>query len=133
MTDTLKLQLPGKPQYVSTVRMVIASLANSAGFDVEAIEDMKVAVSEACTNVVGHGASGEDRYEVSFELSEEQLCISVQDQGEGYDMNNYQEPNLDCPKEGGLGLFIIQTLMDEVEMTSEPGKGTKIRMVKYRP
>ena len=57
----------------------------------------------------------------------------MQDQGEGYDMNAYQEPNLDCPKEGGLGLFIIQTLMDEVEMTSEPGKGTKIRMVKYRP
>ena len=133
MTDTFKLQLPGKPQYVSTVRMVISSLANSAGFDVEAIEDMKVAVSEACTNVVCHGANGEDLYEVSFELSEEQLSISVQDQGEGYDMNTYQEPNLDCPKEGGLGLFIIQTLMDEVEMTSEPGQGTKIRMVKYRP
>lgn len=133
MTDTLKLQLPGKPQYVSTVRMVIASLANSAGFDVEAIEDMKVAVSEACTNVVCHGAGDEELYEVTFELTDEQFCISVQDQGEGYDMNQYQEPNLDCPKEGGLGLFIIQTLMDEVESTSEPGKGTKIRMVKYRP
>lgn len=133
MTDTLKLQLPGKPQYVSTVRMVIASLANSAGFDVEAIEDMKVAVSEACTNVVCHGASEDELYEVTFELTDEQFCISVQDQGEGYDMNQYQEPNLDCPKEGGLGLFIIQTLMDEVESTSEPGKGTKIRMVKYRP
>ncbi|MBQ4576710.1 MAG: ATP-binding protein [Firmicutes bacterium] len=133
MTDILKLQLPGKPQYVSTVRMVIASLANSVGFDVEAIEDMKVAVSEACTNAVCHGGSGENLYEVSFELSDEQLCICVQDQGEGYDMNEYQKPDLDCPKEGGLGLFIIQTLMDEVESISEPGKGTKIRMVKYRP
>lgn len=132
MTDTLRLQLPGKPQYVSTVRMVIASLANSAGFDVEAIEDMKVAVSEACTNVVCHGTSGEDLYEVSCEINDDQFCVSVQDQGEGVDMNTYQEPNLDCPKEGGLGLFIIQTLMDEVEITSEPGKGTKIRMVKYR-
>ena len=77
MTDTLKLQLPGKPQYVSTVRMVIASLANSAGFDVEAIEDMKVAVSEACTNVVCHGASEDELYEVTFELTDEQFCISV--------------------------------------------------------
>ena len=133
MTDILKLQLPGKPQYVSTVRMVIASLANSAGFDVEAIEDMKVAVSEACTNVVCHGTNGDDLYEISCEISDEQFCVSVQDQGEGVDMDQYQAPNLDCPKEGGLGLFIIQTLMDEVESISEPGKGTKIRMVKYRP
>ena len=133
MTDTLRLQLPGKPQYVSTVRMVIASLANTAGFDVEAIEDMKVAVSEACTNVVCHGTSGEDLYEITCEISEEQFCVSVQDQGEGVDMDQYQAPDLDCPKEGGLGLFIIQTLMDEVEITSEPGRGTKIRMVKYRP
>lgn len=132
MTDVLRLSLPGKPEYVSTVRMVISSLANTAGFDVEAIEDMKVAVSEACTNVVCHGTSDAGLYEVSFEIDENQFRISVQDQGEGVDMNTYQKPNLDCPKEGGLGLFIIQTLMDEVEITSEPGKGTRIQMVMYR-
>lgn len=131
MADVLKFSVPGKPEYVSTVRMMISSLANTAGFDVEAIEDMKVAVSEACTNVVCHGFSDMGYYEVSCEVNEELIRITVTDQGEGCDLNQYCSPDLDCPKEGGLGLFIIQTLMDDVDISSELGKGTQIQMVKY--
>lgn len=131
MADVLKFFVPGKPEYVSTVRMMISSLANAAGFDVEAIEDMKVAVSEACTNVVCHGLTAADSYEVFCEVADEKLRITVRDTGEGCDMERYQCPDLNCPKEGGLGLFIIRALMDEVIIDSELGKGTQIQMVKY--
>ncbi len=131
MADVLKFCIPGKPEYVSTVRMLISSLANVAGFDVEAIEDMKVAVSEACTNVVCHGVTDARTYEVSCEINDDRICIIVKDQGEGCDMEQYRHPDLNCPKEGGLGLFIIRTLMDEVDISSELGKGTRIQMVKY--
>lgn len=131
MADVLQFKIPGKPEYVGAVRMAISSLANIAGFDVEAIEDMKVAVSEACTNVVCHGQKNVGSYDVFCEINDELIRITVRDQGGGCDMGQYRRPDLDCPKEGGLGLFIIQTLMDEVDISSELGKGTQIRMVKY--
>lgn len=132
MADLLKFYVPGKPEYVSTVRIAVSSLANAAGFDVESIEDIKVAVSEACTNVVCHGAPDVNGYEVCCEIGDGLLRICVTDQAGGCDMEKYRRPNLECPKEGGLGLFIIQTLMDEVNIFSELGSGTRIQMVKYR-
>lgn len=134
MTDILKFSIPGKPEYVGTVRLAISSLANSAGFDIEAVEDIKVAVSEACTNVVCHGKPNrEECYEVACEVGDGRIIISIVDHAGGYDTAKYQRPliNCDCPKEGGLGIFIIKALMDEVDIFSELGTGTSIKMVKY--
>jgi serine/threonine-protein kinase RsbW len=131
MTDLLKFSVPGKPEYVGTIRMAISCLANSVGFDIEAIEDIKVAVSEACTNAVCHGGSDTSVYEVFCELEEDRIVVSVIDQSGGYDFNAYQEPCLENPREGGLGIFIIKALMDEVDIITEIGVGTRIKMVKY--
>lgn len=131
MTDLLKFSVPGKPEYVGTIRMAISCLANCAGFDVEAIEDIKVAVSEACTNVVCHGGGGTGVYEVYCELGKDRMVVSVVDQAGGYDVDTYQEPCLDEPREGGLGIYIIKALMDEVDIFTEIGMGTRIKMVKY--
>jgi len=133
MTDIVKFSVPGKP-YVGTVRLAISSLANCAGFDIEAVEDIKVAVSEACTNVVRHGKPNrEETYEVACEVGDGRIIISVVDQAGGYDVAKYQRPAIDMenPKEGGLGIFIIKALMDEVDIFSELGMGTSIKMVKY--
>lgn len=132
MTDILKFSVPGKPEYVGMVRLAVSSLANCAGFDIEAVEDIKVAVSEACTNVVCHGMPDYCKcYEVACELGEDRIIISVNDQAGGYDITEYQLPTLDNPKEGGLGIFIIKALMDEVDILTEIGSGTCIKMVKY--
>jgi serine/threonine-protein kinase RsbW len=134
MTDIVKFSVPGKPEYVGTVRLAISSLANCAGFDIEAVEDIKVAVSEACTNVVRHGiADCVETYEVACEVGNGRIIISVIDQAGGYDTAKYQRPAIDIetPKEGGLGIFIIKALMDEVDIFSELGMGTSIKMVKY--
>ncbi len=134
MADKLRLSIPGKPEYVGTVRLAISSLANCAGFDIEAVEDIKVAVSEACTNVVCHSnVDREDTYEVACEVGDGRIIISVVDRAGGYDTAKYQKPIMDCecPKEGGLGIYIIKALMDEVDIFSEIGIGTSIKMVKY--
>lgn len=134
MTDILKFSIPGKPEYVGTVRLAISSLANCAGFDIEAVEDIKVAVSEACTNVVCHGKASQDEcYEVACEVGDGKIIISIVDHAGGYDMAKYQKPviDCDCPRQGGLGIFVIQALMDEVDIFSELGMGTSIKMVKY--
>ncbi len=131
MTDLMKFSVPGKPQYVGTIRMAISCLANYVGFDVEAIEDIKVAVSEACTNAVCHRSTDAGEYEVYCELFPDRLVVSVVDKAGGYDKENYAEPCLECPKEGGLGIYIIKALMDEVDIFTEIGIGTRIQMVKY--
>lgn len=132
MSDLLKLSVPGKPEYVSLVRLAISSVANHAGFDIEAIEDIKVAIAEACNNAVLHGNKGcIENYEVEICVKDNSLKIEVRDNGKGYNSLDYKEPDIQCPKEGGLGIFIIKSLMDHVEIYSEDGKGTTIRMIKY--
>ena len=130
--DTIKLRVPCKPEYVSTIRLAISSLANTVGFDIEAIEDIKVAVSEACSNIVAHSTIGEEvLYEVDCAVGNGQIEISVRDSGVGFDLEEYVEPDLDLPSENGLGVFLIRVLMDDVSIDTEEGSGTCIKMTKY--
>lgn len=136
MKDNFKFIVPGKPEYIGAIRLAVSSLANNIGFDIEAIEDIKVAVSEACTNIVIHGHDEDKKienleYEVTCEIFNDKLSISVEDEGAGYDVENYSEPDLNAENTNGFGIFIIRALMDEVEVTSEIGVGTHIKMVKY--
>jgi serine/threonine-protein kinase RsbW len=131
MPDTLTLYVPGKAEYVSTVRLAVSSLAAQAGFDVEIIEDIKVAVSEACSNILCHSQIGDDRtYRVECTRHEGKLEITVADDGVGFDADNYETPEPDCLHVGGLGIYIIKALMDEVEVTSRDGAGAVIKMTK---
>jgi serine/threonine-protein kinase RsbW len=127
----MTLSVPGKAEYVSTVRLAISSLAAKAGLDIEAIEDIKVAVSEACSNILCHSDIGDDYiYRVECTLHDDKLEIVVEDNGVGFNTNEYQEPDPGCLQVGGLGIYIIKALMDEVHVESEDGAGTLIRMTK---
>ncbi|ABR46252.1 putative anti-sigma regulatory factor, serine/threonine protein kinase [Alkaliphilus metalliredigens QYMF] len=130
--DEIKLTIPNKPEYVSVVRLTVSSIANRMGFDVEQIEDIKIATAEACTNAITHGKCDvEESFDIKFIIDEGKLVISVFDNGKGCMINNIKKPDLINPKEGGLGIFIIKSLMDDVKITSDADKGTTIIMTKY--
>jgi len=132
MADILKLSVPGKPEYVGTVRMTIAHVAANAGFDIEAIDDIKIAVSEACTNIIRHSHKNTDfSYDIIVEREEKSLTISVIDHGVGFETGEYEEPVPGENRGSGMGIFIVRALMDEVDIKSELGVGTQIRMTKY--
>jgi serine/threonine-protein kinase RsbW len=132
MPDTMILSVPGKAEYVSTVRLAISSLAAKSGFDIEAIEDIKVAVSEACSNILCHSnIRGEYIYHVKCTLHNSKLEITVTDDGVGFDAGNYKTPDPECLQVGGLGIYIIKALMDEVHVDSNDGTGTLIKMIKH--
>ena len=134
MNDRLSMTIPGKPEYVGTVRIAIAHIASHAGFDIEAIEDIKVAVSEACTNIIYHAYKTPDfTYDVILDMGSDGLTITVNDSGIGFDTEKCIEPVSGEIQESGLGLFIIKALMDEVDIDSAPGRGVNIRMTKYLP
>lgn len=131
-SDLIKLSVPNKPEYVSVIRLTVSGIANRMGFDIEEIEDIKVAISEACTNAITHGfCQKEDNFNVDFLSGEEKLIIKVYDNGKGCLSQNIKTPNLQELKEGGLGIFIIKSLMDDVEILSNNGQGTIIKMTKY--
>ena len=93
------------------------------------IEDIKVAVSEACTNAIKH--SDDKSVSITYTILENGLDIEIKDNGKGYDVESIATPDLTQPKENGLGLFIIQTLMDDVKIESKDNQGTIIKMTKY--
>jgi len=112
--------------------MALAHVAAHAGYDIEAIDDIKVAVSEACTNIIIHSHTNADfTYDVIIECSERSLTISVVDEGAGFEMGDYMEPIPGETRGSGMGIFIVRALMDEVDIQTEIGVGTNIRMTKY--
>jgi serine/threonine-protein kinase RsbW len=123
------MEISANPEYVSIIRLTTSGIANKVGFCLDDIEDLKVAISEACTNAIKH--SLEDRFTIIYTMIEKGLTIEIIDNGKGYNTKEVSEPDLDNLKESGMGLFIIESLMDEVNVESTEGKGTSIKMTKY--
>ncbi|OBR67994.1 anti-sigma B factor RsbW [Paenibacillus oryzae] len=134
------LNIPASADYLDIVRTTLYSVASKSGFPYEDIEDMKVAVTEACTNAILHayGGSEEGIIEIAFQQCEGgELQITVRDNGKSfpYVPLDPQSATLhDTPLRdaaiGGLGLFMMQALMDEVDVRS--GQGTEVVLIKRR-
>ncbi|RDY23417.1 histidine kinase [Romboutsia maritimum] len=127
--ETIRMEITSNPQYVGIIRLTTSGIANKIGFPIDDIEDIKVAVSEACTNAIKH--SNDDIFNITFKILDNGLNIEIQDNGQGYDISKIKAPDLENPKENGLGLFIIQSLMDDVSIESNDKDGTIIKMTKY--
>lgn len=131
--DNLKIEIPGKPAYLSAVRLAISSIATTAGFSLDDIEDIKTAVTEACKNVSCHGVDGfSDKYEVDLAVGEGHLEITVKDDCDAHVYEEMPEQCQRCPQDCDLGVMVIKSLMNEVEIVCpDEGAGHKsIRMVK---
>ena len=133
------LQLPASVEYVDIVRLNLYGIASKMGFTYEDIEDMKVAVSEACNNSVLYAYGQKDGVvDVIFEVEESSLSITVKDEGEsfdGLDKSNERmtlhDKELSDVQVGGLGFYLMQALMDDVSVVSEAGKGTVVTLKKH--
>lgn len=126
--DLISMNMSVNPDFVSVIRLTLSGVASRIGFSLDDIEDMKVCVSEACTNAIKH--SKKDEFQVKFYVYPDRLTIEVLDDGIGYDVDSLASPDLKNPKTSGLGIFIIKTLMDDVEIKSCDKCGTIIKMTK---
>ncbi len=130
--DNLKIEIPGKPAYLTAVRLAISSIATTAGFSLDDIEDIKTAVTEACKNVSCHGVDGfSDKYEVDLTVDEGRLEIMVKDDCDRHLYEKMPDECQHCPKDCDLGVMVIKSLMNDVEIMCTEKTGQKsIRMVK---
>ena len=136
---TMEMKFDAKSEFVGVVRLAISGMASRMNFSVEEIEDIKVSVSEACTNAIHHGNKDNNSAKVviSATIHTDRLEITVKDDGIGFDTSiigtsqqrEVSESNMNL----GLGLTFIESLMDEAEFNSTPGKGSVIRMIKKVP
>ncbi|GGH38972.1 anti-sigma B factor RsbW [Paenibacillus segetis] len=132
------LSLPATAEYVDIVRLNLYGVASKMGFSYEEIEDMKVAVSEACNNSVLYAYKQEQGImEVTFEITNEVLSITVGDNGESFDSwgkvgedATLHDKELDEVQIGGLGFYLMQALMDDVSVVQNVGQGTKVIMTR---
>ena len=133
MGDLLKFSIPGKPEYVKTAKLAVGSAAGAANFNIEAIEDIEIAVGEACKIITCHGFEGfSEFYNVECRIEPDQITVLISDTSRVHSLEKYKKPCIDCPNEGNLGIYVIKSLMDEVEILREEGENNRIRMVKRK-
>ena len=119
------LTMPARPEGVGVVRQALAGLADALAFDAAVLADMKMAVSEACTNVVVHAYDSDTgELEVHMLAGEHDLTIVVRDHGTGIQ----PKPARTEPPALGLGLPLIAALSDAFELKGSAGQGTEVRM-----
>ena len=119
------LSMPARAEGVGVVRQALAGMADALAFDPAVLSDMKMAVTEACTNVVVHAYDEEaGQLEVAMLAGEEDLTIVVRDHGAGIQ----PKPARTEPPALGLGLPLIAALSDAFELRGTAGHGTEVRM-----
>jgi serine/threonine-protein kinase RsbW len=105
--DRIVIELPFKAEYVSVARLTTSGIASRAGFDIETVEDIKVAVSEVCNRIIRVGSELDGKYKISFDIYDNELVIIFESDSE----------LIKCifDDEDGLGMSIIDAFMDKVE------------------
>ncbi|NLN79058.1 MAG: histidine kinase [Armatimonadetes bacterium] len=117
----VELEIPSAPEYVSIVRRAVEGLARRMEFSEVQIEDLKLAVGEACTNAVRHGCADNDLRHIAVRcmVMDEGLAVEIRN-----DIRDCRIPTVpaqpDVTREGGFGLYLIRKLMDEVDIVWEP-------------
>jgi serine/threonine-protein kinase RsbW len=133
-TLSFELEMPADPKYVSLARLLAGSIARRLNFAEESIDDLKIAISEMCTNAIIHGGDGERNkppVKVRYLAGKDRLTVEVADQGPGFDPGCILERERRDLLDKGFGIPLIRSLVDDFQCDSEPGRGTVVRITKY--
>jgi serine/threonine-protein kinase RsbW len=136
MVDQLvTLEIPAKAEYVALGRLAIAGLLREHRFSADAVADVKLALTEACSNSIRHAYNGgPGAVGLSFEITGQGLVLTVTDRGAGF-----QEDDVDCLDcsaagiqlgEGGMGISIIRAVVDEFDLQHPDAGGTILVLTK---
>jgi len=123
------LQLPRDALSVPVVRRVLNSSMKTLGVCEDCLNDIEIALTEACTNVLDHAAQG-DEYEVVAGLDDSMCVIDVVDTGRGFDADHLGHADAEPTAEEGRGIQLIRSLVDRVHFRSRPETGMIVHLEK---
>ena len=131
----VELVIPLIPEMELTASKTAEAVGDFMGVDQDQVDEIKLALIEACINAIEHSSSSDQRVSIHFEIEADEVTISISDRGQGFDVGKVRE-ELSARREAGKrargwGLKIMEELMDEVRVDTGPG-GTTITMVKRR-
>lgn len=131
-TSSLDLDVGLSPRLMGVIREMAGRLAQLGGLDRDGVNGVKLAVDEACTNVLRHAYCGDTsrRVRIHFMLDPDKLEIELHDFGIGFDPREVPEPDPESPKPGGMGVFLIKSTMDQVQYSQSDYEGNRLKMIK---
>lgn len=127
---SMAIELPRDRASVPTVRHLAAQSLTELGVVEEIVDDVEIALSEVCTNVIDHAEFG-DSYEVQISVRDDDCRIRVIDSGQGFDVDARVESGSRLESERGRGLAIVRAVMDQVGLESRPNQGTLVTLAKH--
>lgn len=136
-TTTYSISVQASTSHLAEVRNFVAKHAADFGFSKQEVADIKLAVDEAYTNIIKHAYKHDEQKTVDIELgyNSNTFWVSLLDTGDSFDPNTYSKPNvrqkIKDKKRGGVGVYLIRKLMDDVEYHTE-GTINEIRMTKKK-
>ncbi|MEJ2104017.1 MAG: ATP-binding protein [Ignavibacteriaceae bacterium] len=131
-----ELRVKSKTENLSLIRDFVSDKALDAGLPVAVVEKIMLAVDEACTNIIKHAykSSPEGEITLNVEYDEEKFTITIIDYGKSFNPESIPQPDLQKyyreHKVGGLGIYLMKSLMDDVKYTSIPGKYNQVLLSK---
>lgn len=129
--DKIKLSIPGKPEYRTMIRLISGSVAALSGLDMDAAEDIKTCVFEACKLVSCHEEDNfSDEYEIEYLIEDGNIEIQILDKCKCHTLSKHCKPCNHCPDDGEIGKVVIRSLMDEVDFGKDEDGYKFVKMVK---
>ncbi|MBX2990013.1 MAG: ATP-binding protein [Bacteroidetes bacterium] len=133
------LKIDSKTEQLITVRDFVSQAAYASGFNDEEVSKIALAVDEACTNVIKHAYQYDAKKKISITVGDSNgnFEVSIVDSGKQFDPKKIKQPDmkeyLSSYRRGGLGVYLMKSLMDKVEYDIEPGKRNQVRLIKQLP
>jgi serine/threonine-protein kinase RsbW len=130
--------IPGRFDSLAKISELVARATRAAGLGPSAAYAVQMAVDEACTNIIEHAYGGEGigDIECTCRVDSCGLTVALRDHGRPFDPSRVPEPDINASleerREGGLGLYLIRKLMDEVHFEFTPDSGNVLIMVKHK-
>ena len=135
--ETLKID--SRTDQLVAVREFVSRAAVASGFNEEDVSKIALAVDEACTNVIKHAYEydAKKKIDVIVQTNNGEFEVSIIDTGKQFNPNGLKTPDmkeyLSKFRRGGLGVYLMKSLMDRVEYDIEPGKRNQVRLIKHIP
>lgn len=129
MEITLALNLPRDEISVPVARRIVDTSMRAVGVEAECVDDVTLALTEACTNVLKHSGPG-DEYEVRVHLGDTVCSIEVADIGRGFDFDTLVAEDAPTEAERGRGVQLMKMLVDRVRFQSKPQAGSIVHLEK---
>ena len=132
------VQFAAKFEYLDEIREFVGEIARDGGFGAKDVYNIQLATDEACSNVIEHAYAGlpQGVIDISCHADDGQITVVIHDHGKQFDMSRVPKPNLSKKlserEVGGLGVFLMHKLMDEIHFSSSKKSGNTLTMTKRK-